>query len=175
MIAELWSFLVLQFKSNPAEWVTTLLLLLTLIASLYFERKRIRLAYASDDRTGRTGFWITATNTSFRRSINIVAFGVKKITGEVMEEKHQPVIIGEQLKPQSQEEFTFYDSENGNFLPIDINDILYIYIKDSTGKTYRKYPRNVLTNAFRKFYWWVCRDRGTSGRREDGEKSNHKC
>jgi hypothetical protein len=149
----IFSTIITQFKTNPAEWTTTLLLLLTLFVTIYLESKSIKLTYTIDKRgAGRKGFWIDATNTSNRRSINIVAFGIKKWNGEIREEKHKSVVIGEQLKPQGQEDFTFYDSENGNFIPVEANDIYYAYIKDSTGKIYKKYSHGMLFSPLKYLF-----------------------
>ncbi len=155
-LVSMLSFAVSQFKANPAEWITTLLLFLTLLVTIYFENKRVKLTYIFDKRgAGRSGFWINATNTSTRRSINIIAFGIKTWDGKTKEEEHRRVVIGEQLKPQGQEEFTFYDSENGKFIPVEVSDIFYVYVKDSTGKIYKKYSSLIIVSLAKRFFFWM--------------------
>ena len=135
------------FKKDPAAWTAAILLLFTLLFGMLIEflsRKKMRLEFGNKSRYD--GYWITATNSSRNRNIKIVSYGYKKLDGEIVDEIYHNVVLEDSLKPEFQEELCFYDGVKGEPKDIDICQVYYVYIKDSTGKIYKKYMHSKIVS-----------------------------
>lgn len=131
-----WKIL-LGFKNDPASWTTAILLLFTLIFSIFVEwqgRKRVKIFFGK--RKGFSGYLLLGTNKSKTRNVNIISYGFNYSDGRFVEHEYN----SGQLVPEGRIELYFESVQ-----PEKIN---YVFLRDSTGKIYKKYIDSEILDSY---------------------------
>lgn len=104
------------------------------------------------ERVNYNEYWIIAANNSKDWKIHINKYGYKTWDGEIKTELYQPVVLNDFLSSGDQEEFSFYDSVNGKHEQVNLGDVYYAYVEDSTGRIFKKYTYPRVKSWLIRFY-----------------------
>ncbi|MBI4093443.1 hypothetical protein HY417_00610 [Candidatus Kaiserbacteria bacterium] len=130
------SFAVDQFKTNPAEWTTAALLLLTLAFSIFLVwagRKKMKFSFYQSQHHDFLVF--LATNASASRQIRIARLGYRTWKGEEWSEEREIIL---EAGAQHDQMLTYWNDDK--YMPMDESrKIYYLFTVDTTGHLYKGY------------------------------------
>ena len=156
LLKTIWEFIYRLFKENPAGWIMAILLFLTLMFELKIQRKKVKIIPRRVARNGKETYGLVVANTG-SKAIYIESFGYKKWNGEIIELEYPRGSIYQRFEPEHpREDLKFYNWEIGEPIPINENEIYYVYIKTSGDKIFKKYSSffliSWLTYLYNKFF-----------------------